>query len=214
VGFFLLFLLSLKAQGDINLYKQYGTGPDPDNFFRPWNFSLYAKINSINSNQDYTKGKLSKGAGISIQRLLSKTFGASLGVEFYEIKYTYEGYLNDSMDEIDWIGIPLSIRLYPSRKLFFEIGAKYNILVTAKNSEIIDPITGNNQYYDGIFDNTIGGFAGVQYQIWKRLNIGLSYQSLKRNKNNIEILQPSIFSGLSFKFSVFLLDPYKRPEIK
>ena len=91
--FFLSFILIFKisfsyCQGDKNLYKQYRTGPDPNNFFHKWNYSLHAKLNLMNTNLDYTKIGIGKGFGFNIQRLTSKTFGFNLGLEFLLKKLT------------------------------------------------------------------------------------------------------------------------------
>lgn len=215
--FFLSFILIFKisfsyCQGDKNLYKQYRTGPDPNNFFHKWNYSLHAKLNLMNTNLDHTKIGIGKGFGFNIQRLTSKTFGFNLGLEFNEITYRYEGYFNDSKDYLKFFSIPLSIRLYTNRKLFIEGGIKYHYLISAENSQNVNPIDNSNNYIDGLFNDSIGPFIGFEYQVWKRLCVGIHYQYLKSAKQNLLEIYPNIFNGLTIKIGTFIKNPYKRPE--
>lgn len=215
--FFLILIFKISfsySQGDKNLYKQYRTGPDPDNFFHKWNYSLSGKLNFMNSDQDYTKIGMGKGLGAVVQRLSSKSFGFSLGIEFNEINYKYEGYFNDSKDNLEYLSVPFSIRLYPNRKLFIEAGIKYHYLLSAKNSQNINPLDNSNNYLDGLFNNSIGPFIGFEYQVWKRLCVGIHYQYLKSTKKNQIEIYPNIFNGVSLKIGTFLKNPYNRPKEK
>jgi len=200
------------SQGDKNLYKQYRTGPDPDNFYHVWNYSFYGKLNILNSDQDYTKHSIGKGGGFLVQRLNSKTFGWSTGIEFNEINYRYEGVIENSIDKTNWLGIPISIRLYPSRRYFIELGFKFHYFLNAKNSIISNSETKSLKYPEEAFKNTFGAFITAQYQIWKRLNIGFQYQYLKGRNVNPSEIQPSIFNGFSFKVGAFIKNPSKRPN--
>lgn len=201
------------SQGNKNLYKQYRTGPDPDGFYHLWNYSLYGRLNWMNSDQDYTKNRMGKGVGFVVQKLESKTFGFSTGFEFNEIRYQYDGFLENSSDSINWLSFPLSIRLYPSRKLLFEVGVKYHYFLNAKNSTINNLITGSLKYPNDSFGNTFGTFITIQYQIWKRLNIGFQYQYMKGESINSSGIQPSVFDGLTLTLSAFIKNPMKRPEL-
>ncbi len=212
--FLILILTSFLSfsQGTTNLYKQYNTGPDPDSFYHIWNYSLYGRLNFMNSDQDYTKSSLGKGIGFVVQKFNSKTFGWSTGIEFNEIHYQYKGFLEDSFDNLNWISLPLSIRLYPSRKLFFETGLKYHFLLNAKNSIKINPITESLFYPPGYFNNTFGIFITIQYSLWKNINLGIEYQYLRGPDEILTGLQSNVFKGLSFKLGTFLKNPMKRPE--
>ena len=201
------------SQGNKNLYKQYRTGPDPDGFYHIWNYSLHGGLNLINSDQNYTKSRMGKVVGFEVQKLESKTFGFSAGIEFNEIRYQYNGFLENSTDNLNWLSFPLSLRLYPSRKLLFEVGVKYHYFLNAKNSILKNSVTGSFQYPKESFENIFGTFIAIQYQIWKRLNIGVQYQYLKGRKRNPSEIQPNIFNGLTIKFSAFINNPMKRPEL-
>jgi len=201
------------SQGNKNLYKQYRSGPDPDSFYHLWNYSLYGRVNWMNSDQDYTKPAIGKGIGFMVQKLNSKTFGWSTGIEFNEIRYQYDGLLDNSSDNTSWLSFPLTIRLYPSRKLFFEVGFKYHYFLTAKNSINNNSITGTLKYPDGSFESTFGTLITIQYQIWRRLNIGLQYQFMKSKNVNPKGIQPTVFDGLSLKIGAFIKNPLKRPEL-
>tara|TARA_B100000530_G_scaffold150876_1_gene94737 strand:- start:605 stop:1267 length:663 start_codon:yes stop_codon:yes gene_type:complete len=209
--FYCLSYIFSYAQGDKNLYKQYRSGPDPDGFYHKWNYSINTRINWMNSDQDYTKNGIGKGFGLLIQKLNSKTFGWSSGIEFNEIQYAYDGYLENSTDKVNWISFPLSIRLYPTRKLLLEAGFKYHYFLNAKNSIVKSPLTNSLKYSDESFGNTFGTFITVQYQAWKRINTGLQYQYLKGKNINPSGIQPSIFSGISLRLSYFFKNPLKRP---
>lgn len=209
---FINFGLFSFSQGNINLYKQYRAGPDPDNFYHSLNYSLYTSLNGINSDQNYTKTQVGKGFGFVVQNLRSKTFGFSTGIEFNEIRYKYDGFLEDSSDSINYLSFPLSIRLYPTRKFFFEAGLKYHYFLNAKNSSIINSISRSLVYPDGYFNNTFGTFIAIQYQVWKRLNIGLQYQYLSGKKTNLSGIQPNIFNGLTIQIGGFMKNPFKRPD--
>ena len=201
------------SQGNKNLYKQYRTGPDPDGFYHIWNYSLHGGLNLINSDQSYTKNSIGKVVGFEVQKLESKTFGFSTGFEFNEIQYQYDGFLENSTDTLNWLSFPLSIRLYPSRRLLFEVGMKYHYFLNAKNSITKNAVTGSFQYPRESFGNIFGTFIAIQYQIWKRLNVGAQYQYLKGRKRNPSEIQPNVFNGLTIKFSAFIKNPMKRPEL-
>jgi len=212
---FLVFKLTLSyGQGDKNLYKQYRTGPDPYNFFHKWNYSFYAKFNLINSDQNYTKIRPGKGLGFMIQKLNSKSFGFGTGFEFNEVNYKYLGYFNGSKDNLNYLTIPFSIRLYPSRKLYIESGVKYYYLLSAKNSEYINPNDNSNNYLDDLFDSSPGIFFGFNYKIWKRLHIGIQYEYLKGSRKNQVGIYPNNFRGLSLKIETFFKNPLDKPKQK
>lgn len=200
------------SQGNINLYKQYNTGPDPDSFYHLWNYSLYGRLNLMNSDQDYTKSSLGKGIGLIVQKLNTKTFGWSTGLEFNEVHYQYDGVLEDSLDNINWLSFPLSIRLFPSRKLFLEIGIKYHFFLNAKNSIILNPITETLLYPKGYFKDTFGLFINIQYRVWRNLNLGVEYQYLRGSGLIQSGLQPNVFNGFSLRLGAFLKNPMKRPD--
>ena len=201
------------AQGNKNLYKQYRTGPDPDSFYHTWNYSLYGSLNFINSDQTYTKGSVGRGFGFLVQRLNSKTFGLSSGIGFNEIRYKYDGLLENSSDSVNWLSLPLSIRLYPSRKLFFEVGLKYHFFLNAKNSALVNSLTESLKYPRDSFNDAFGIFINIQRQVWKRLNIGLQYQYMKGGDINPDGFQPNIFTGFTLKISAFIKNPMIRPGL-
>ena len=150
---FVFFLLSgfIYSQGDDLLLLQYNKGPDPDGFYRKWNYDIHFLTTLMNAKGKYSNPALSLGFGSSVQYKFSKTFGIRSGASFLNIRYKYTLSGNDSTDKITYLTIPITARVFPSRKLIFETGFLYNLLLSAENSEVQDITNGSFNYEDGIF---------------------------------------------------------------
>ena len=75
--FFVFSLLSgfIFSQGDDLLLLQYNKGPDPDGFYKKWNFDIHYLTVFMKVKGKYSSPSLSYGFGTSAQYKFSKTFG-------------------------------------------------------------------------------------------------------------------------------------------
>jgi hypothetical protein len=112
---------------------------------------------------------------------------------------------------LTYLSIPLTLRVFPSRKLLFETGLLYNHLLQAKNTEIVDLRNQSKLYPEGVFKNAFGWLFAVQYNVWKRFDVSLQYRffrkptdPLSNQKNNFE----AFILGVHF----FVLNPKKKPK--
>ena len=209
---FLLLLFSAGfAQGDDNLLMQYNQGPDLDAFYRKWNFDLHTRMLYGNATEDYSFYKISYSAGFYIQYKLSKTFAFNSGADYFNLRYQYNLVNNQSYDQLTYLSIPMTIRVFPSRKLLFETGLLYNYLLKAINSEIIDPRNLSNDYPDGVFKNAFGWVFGAQYNVWKRFDLSLQYRFSKRASDH-SLLQKNNFEAFLLGIHFFVLNPKKKPK--
>lgn len=200
----------IYSQGDDLLLLQYNKGPDPDGFYRKWNFDVHFLTIRVNAKGNYSKPALTSGFGNSVQYKFSKTFGIRSGASYFNIRYKYNLSDNQSTDKITYLTIPMTIRVFPSRKLLFETGFLYNFLLGAKNSEIQNIGTGSLDYEKGIFKNTFGMVVGSQYNAWKRLNVSLQYRVIKK-ASKPSVFQKNNFAGLMIGLHFFILNPMKKP---
>jgi hypothetical protein len=199
------------SQGDANLLLQYNKGPDLDGFYRKWNIDLHSQIVYGHAMEDYSRANFSNAVGAYLQFKLSKTFALNWGIDYLKIKYQYNSSNNKSFDQISYLSFPLSIRVFPSRRLFFETGLLYNQVLSAKNSEIVDLKNVSKYYPSGVFKNNFGWLLGTQYDLWKRINISIQYRIMRR-ESDPHGLQRNNFESLLFGFHFFILNPQKKPK--
>ena len=199
------------AQGDANLLLQYNRGPDLDGFFRKWNFDLHAHTVYGNMKEEYTVHKITYSLGSYIQYKFSKTFALNSGADYFNLSYQYNLQKNQTYDQLTYLSIPLTLRVFPSRKIHFETGLLFNLLLNAQNTEIVDLKNKSNEYHQDIFKSTFGWLFATQYNVWKRFDISLQYRFLKKasspysnQKNNFD----AFLLGIHF----FLLNPKKKPK--
>ena len=210
-GLLILLFSEVFAQGDDNLLLQYNQGPDLDAFYRKWNFDLHAHINYGNMRENYTVRKINYSIGSNIQFKLSKTFALNSGIDYLNLSYQYNLVKNQTYDQLIYLSIPLSLRVFPSRKTHFEMGMLYNHLLSAQNSTIVDLKTLSNEYTEGVFKNTFGWLFAVQYNIWKRIDFSLQYRFFKKEGNPLSD-QKNNFDAFILGFHFYLLNPKKKPK--
>ena len=198
------------GQGDANLLLQYNRGPDLDGFYHPWNFSMQTSLNRINTNRDYTVPLLGIGLGLQVQHHFSKSFGLNTGAHFTTYNYRYKLQDNNSTDQLEFLELPLSIRLYPGRRLFFEFGTAYHLFLKGKNSEIVDFENNSKRYPQGLFQNAFGLFLAIHYNLWKGVHLSLSYRRIHKNIDPT-LTQSNSFRGLSLGLHYYLKNPLRRP---
>jgi len=213
IGFWgvLLFFSTVAAQGDDNLLMQYNKGPDLDGFYRKWNFDLHAHMIYGKLKEDDVVYKISYSAGAYVQFKFSKTFALSSGTDFYQLSYQYNLSKNQSYDKLTYLSFPLTIRAFPSRKLHFETGLLYHHLIEARNTEIVDLRKQSPLYPEGVFKNVFGWLFGVQYNVWKRLDVSLQYRFLKK-ASDLQRLQKNHFEAFQLGLHFYVLNPQKKPK--
>lgn len=199
------------AQGDDNLLMQYNRGQDLDGFYRKWNFDLHARILYGKMKEDYSVYKTSYSSGIYIQYKFSKTIAINSGGDYFSLRYQYNLANNQSYDQLTYLSIPLSIRVFPSRKLLFETGLFYNYLLKAQNNQIVDLKNQSKNYPEEVFKNTFGWLLGAQYNAWKRLDVSLQYRFSKK-ASNLYSLQKNNFEAFMLGIHFFVLNPKKKPK--
>jgi len=198
------------AQGDSNLLLQYNRGPDLDAFYRKWNFDLHTHLVYGNMREDYTFRKISFSAGIYIQHKFSKTLALNSGVDYFNLSYQYSLAQNQSFDQLTYISFPISIRVFPSRKLHFEMGLLYNKILSAQNTQIVDLKNLSHEYSSEVFKNTFGWLFASQYNIWKRFDVSLQYRFLKKETDPLRD-QKNNFDAILFGIHFFVLNPKTKP---
>jgi hypothetical protein len=205
-----MFSLSF-AQGDANLLLQYNRGPDLDGFYRKWNLDLHLHTVYGNMREDYTVRKISFSAGTYIQYKFSKTFALNSGVDYFNLSYQYNLTKNQSYDQLTYLSFPLTIRVFPSRKLHFETGLLYNRLQRAQNTEIVDLKNRSYEYPSGVIQNAFGWVFATQYNVWKRFDVSLQYRFFKKSTNSLS-LQMNNFNAFLLGVHFFVLNPKKKPK--
>ena len=213
-NWFFLFcsLLSMGfAQGDDNLLMQYNKGPDLDAFYRKWNVDLHTQLVYGNVKEDSRAFKIDYAAGAYLQYKFSKTFALITGADYFNLRYQYQLQSNQSYDRLCYLSIPLTLRVFPSRKLLFETGLLYNHLLNAQNTEIVDLANSSNIYPPRTFKNAFGWLFAAQYNVWKRLNVSLQYRFFKKASPALNV-QKNNFEAWVLGLHFFVLNPKKKPQ--
>jgi len=210
--FWLLMLLfsSAFAQGDANLLLQYNKGPDLDAFYRKWNFDLHTHMVYGNMRERHTVRKINFSAGTNIQYKFSKTFALNSGVDFFNLSYQYNLTNNQSYDGLSYLSFPLTLRVFPSRKLHFETGMLYNHLLTSENTAIVNLKNQSHEYPSGVFKNAFGWLFATQYNVWKRFDVSIQYRFFKKASDPLSD-QKNNFDALLLGIHFFVLNPKKKP---
>ncbi len=204
------FFLSGLAQGDANLLLQYNKGPDLDAFYRKWNFDLHSHMVYGNMRGNYTDRKISFSSGTYIQYKFSKTFALNSGLDYFKLSYQYSLRKNQSYDQLTYLSFPLSLRVFPSRKLHFETGLFYNLILRAHNTEIVDLKNQSNEYPQEVFKNNFAWFFATQYNVWKRFDVSLQYRFFKKATDPLSD-QKNNFDAFILGVHFFVLNPKKKP---
>lgn len=201
---------SAIAQGDANLLLQYNKGPDLDGFYRKWNFDLHTHMVYGNTIKDYTVGKINFSTGTYVQYKLSKTFALNSGIDFFRLSYQYDLPYNQTYDILTYLSFPLTLRVFPSRKLHFETGLLYNHLLNAQNTEIVDLKNRSKEYTSEIFKNALGWLFATQYNVWKRFDVSLQYRFFKKASDPLKD-QINNFNTFLLGVHFFVLNPKIKP---
>tara|TARA_B100001057_G_scaffold318823_1_gene319118 strand:+ start:2485 stop:3144 length:660 start_codon:yes stop_codon:yes gene_type:complete len=199
------------AQGDANLLLQYNRGPDLDAFYRKWNFDLHTHFIYGNMRENYTVSKITYSVGAYIQFKFSKTFALNSGADYFNLSYQYNLRKNQTYDQLTYLSIPLTIRVFPSRKIHFETGLLYKRLLSAQNTKIVDLKNRSNKYPNGVFKNAFGWLFTTQYNVWKRFDVSLQYRFFKKEVDPL-IDQKNNFDAFLLGIHFYVLNPKKKPK--
>ena len=198
------------AQGDANLLLQYNRGPDLDAFYRKWNFDLHAHIIYGNMRENYSVRKITYSVGTYIQFKFSKTFALNSGADYFNLSYQYNLRKNQTYDQLTYLSIPMTLRVFPSRKIHFETGLLYSRLLSAQNTKIVDLKNQSNEYPQGFLKMLLVGFLPPNTMFGKDLmspfNIVFFKETdpLSDQKNNFD----AFLLGVHF----YVLNPKKKPK--
>ena len=181
-----LFAYEIHAQGGSLLIQQYGKSNIDELGLRKWNYDAHLIFNRFNTIDRDTKGKLSLSIGGSVRYNFRKSYGLRTGVDLHYINYDYNLANDTSKDELLFLTVPLTGRLYPMKRVTIELGVVYNFILRAKGNPPVDLIDERVLYPNGTFSNSFGVLAAAHYTFWKRFSTSLQYQF---QKNNIDPFQ-------------------------
>ena len=195
LGFCILFWTNSRAQGNGLLIQQYGKSNVDEIGLRKWNFDAHLLLNRFNTTDRETKGKISRSAGGSVRYNFKKSYGLRTGIDIHSINYAYNLANDTSKDQLLFLSIPLTGRLYPVKRVTLELGLVYNFLLQSKG----DPPTNLEEfpvaYPNDTFSNSFGVLAAAHYTFWKRFSASLQYQFQKNNTNPVQ-RETNGFAGL------------------
>lgn len=221
IGILLLVFLCVgycPAQGDANLLLQYNKGPTFEALYHPWNIRLHLLAIRMNTPLEFTRPRVSWGAGILAQHKINKTFGLASGLSFLNIHYRYQRDDLNSKDFLAYWRIPLLLRFHPNDRVAIEMGPTYNLLYHAYNSEIVrfeevskPPFILIYEFYSyapNHFRNGFGVLASLSYRFWKSFALRLEYTHIRRSDDPFTD-QSNTFRGLNLGLEWHLFNPAK-----
>ena len=168
-----------KAQSGDLLIQQYGKADVENMGLRKWNYDLHILPNFFNTNNRTTKGKLGISFGGTVRYNFKKSYGLRTGIDIHTLKYAYNSEEDQSEDQLIFLSIPLTGRLYPTNRVKIELGFVYNFLLNAKGDHPTNTKEGAVAYPDGTFSDSFGMLSAVHYSVWKRFSLSLQYQFQK-----------------------------------
>jgi Outer membrane protein beta-barrel domain len=156
------------------------------------------KINGVDFNDAYNA---SLHAGGSVEININKTFGLQPEVLFNQTKTTTVnaggslGVLANQNVQLDYLSIPLLLRINVAKFLTLNIGPEYSILMNKSNTVLAN---GGNAFKDGNFSMIGGAQVNIKnLRVYGRYNIGLSNIQDLTTKDNWK--NETIQLGIGFK---------------
>lgn len=177
---------NLRAQGGELLIQQYGKADVENIGLRKWNYEVHIAPNIFNTNNRATKSKLGISSGGTVSYNFKKSYGLRTGIDIHMLNYTYDSEKDSSKDELMFLSVPLTGRLYPVNRIKIELGIIYNFLLSAKGDPPTNTKEGAVPYPSGTFNNSFGMLAAVHYSVWKRFSVSVQYQFQKNNTNPLQ----------------------------
>lgn len=197
------------AQGSGLLIQQYGKSNVDELSLRKWNYDVHLILNRFNTNDRNTKAKLGLSVGGSVRYNFRKSYGLRTGIDLHRINYKYDLEYDTSKDQLLFLSIPLTGRLYSIKNSTIELGMVYNFVLNAKGDPPANLEDEAVSYPAGTFSNSIGVLAAVHYRFWKRFSASLQYQFQKNNINPLQ-RETNSLSGLMLGVHYTFL-PAKKP---
>ena len=192
--FIILFYLDASySQGGEIIIQQYHKNNIGLEKFKKWNFELSGGFNYYNTIERSTKGKINYEIGGVIYYMIKKSIGIKSGVEFLNYSYKYNLINDKSIDKINFISIPINLRIFPTNKFVIDFGINFNNFLKGINS--ID--NGSwVRYNNDIFSNSIGFSSAIQYNLWRKFSVEIKYRYQKKTKK-IYQKQTNNFKGIT-----------------
>ena len=191
--------VNMFSQGGDILIQQYSKGPELNQMYSKWSFSIGSEVNRINSDLNTASPTITVGGMINIEYRFSKTVGLISGLKFVPISYRYVFENSLRKDRLQYLTIPLILKLNPFEKISFGLGVLYNHyekgqrILRFKDAEVI------TEYPEGVFSNPLGFSAQVGYHFWGCFNATINYRWAKKyspanqpQSNNSKGLQASL----------------------
>lgn len=219
--FLWLWTPSLHAQGDDNLLLQYNRGPTFESLYHPWNVELHYLGVRMNTPLEFTRPRLTWGAGMLLQHKFNKTLGLATGAFYTNIHYRYQREDLDSKDFLAFWRVPIQLQFSPNDHVQLSFGPTYNLLHHAYNSEVVRFIEesrppflfiyASNYYAPGHFKNAFGILAAASYRFWKGFALRVEYMQIRKTDDPFTI-QSNTFRGVNLGLQWFFLNPSKHNE--
>ena len=191
--------VNMFSQGGDILIQQYSKGPELNQMYSKWSFSIGPEVNRINSALNTASPTITVGGMINIEYRFSKTVGLISGLKFVPISYRYVFENSLRKDRLQYLTIPLILKLNPFEKISFGLGILYNHYEKGQRVLRFEDAEVITEYPEGVFSNPLGFSAQVGYHIWDRFNASINYRLAKKyspanqpQSNNSKGLQVSL----------------------
>jgi len=191
--------VNMFSQGGGILIQQYSKGPELNQMYSKWSFSIGPEVNRINSDLNTASPTITIGGMINIEYRFSKTVGLLSGLNLVPITYRYISEDSIEKDRLKYLTIPLILRLNPFKNISFGLGVLYNHYEKGQRILKFDDAKVITEYPKGVFSNPLGFSAQVHYNFWDRFNTTINYRWAKKyspasqpQSNNSRGLQVSL----------------------
>jgi hypothetical protein len=206
----LLWGLNIFSQGGNILIQQYSKGPELNQKYSKWSFSIGPEVNRINSDLNTASPTITVGGMVNIEYRFSKTVGFVTGLEFVPISYRYMSGNSLGKDRLQYLTIPLTLKLNPSKKISFGLGVLYNHYKKGQRILKFEDAKIITEYPEGIFSNPFGFSAQISYHFWDRFNATINYRWAKKS-SPVTQPQSNNSKGLQVSLTYTLLQSVKMP---
>ena len=178
---FFIILLSFVVnccfgQGSALLIQQYNKGPALDNRYSKWSLLPRLELNRFNTDRNSTKSEFTLGGRFGVEYRLQSTFGIESGVGYTPVSYNY--IVEDSLgiDRLEYLTVPLGVKLHPTSRISVGLGANYNFYQKGVYRIIKEGSVRIEDYPLGVFTNTLGGFLRLEYHFLWGGTVSLNYR--------------------------------------
>ena len=202
--------LNIFSQAGGVLIQQYSKGPELNQMYSKWSFSIGPEVNRINSDLNTASPTITFGGMINIEYRFSKTVGLLSGLKFVPISYRYMLEGSIEKDRLKYLTIPLTLKLNPSKKISFGLGVLYNHYKKGQRILKFEDAKIITEYPEGIFSNPFGLSAQISYHFWDRFNTTINYRWTKKS-SPVTQPQSNNSKGLQVSLTYTLLQSVKMP---